>query len=79
MCHYVRYNHLVANLLILHNTDAMTRVFQNLINEGYHITNDIAAYFSPYRIDHVNRFGRLDLRLDRVPPPLQTGFRPFVF
>ena len=76
---YVRYNHLVANLLVLHNADAMTRVFQDLVNEGYHITNDIVAYFSPYRIDHVNRFGRLDLRLDRVPPPLQTNFRPFAF
>ena len=76
---YVRYNHLVANLLILHNTDAMTRVLQDLVDEGYHITNDIAAYLSPHRTEHVNRFGRLDLRLDRIPPPLQTNFKPFAF
>ena len=76
---YVRYNHLVANLLVLHNTDAMTRVLQDLVDEGYHITNNIAAYLSPHRTEHVNRFGHLDLRLDRIPPPLQTNFKPFAF
>src|SRR5213592_4033567 len=31
----IRYNHLVANLVVFHNVVSMTRIFQELVNEGY--------------------------------------------
>lgn len=66
----IRYNHLVANLLVFHNVASMTRVLQELINEGYPVTEEVIAHLSPYRTEHINRFGSYELRLDQIPEPL---------
>ena len=63
----IRYNHLVANLLVFHNGASMTRVLQELINEGYPVTEDVIAQLAPYRTEHINRFRRYELRLDQSP------------
>jgi Tn3 transposase DDE domain len=34
----IRYNHLVANLIVFHNVVSMTHVLQALIDEGYPVT-----------------------------------------
>jgi hypothetical protein len=39
----IRYNHLVANLVVFHNVVNMTRVLQELIDEGYPVTPEIIA------------------------------------
>lgn len=61
----VKYNHLVANLLILHNVNSITEILQGLTKEGYQITPEILAALSPYRTQHVNRFGSYTLDLNR--------------
>ena len=71
----IRYNHLVANLVVFHNVVSMTRIFQELVDEGYTITPEIIANFSPYRTEHLNRFGSYDVRFDRKPPPIIEGLR----
>ena len=71
----IRYNHLVANLVVFHNVVSMTRIFQELVNEGYTITPEIIANFSPYRTEHLNRFGSYDVRFDQKPPPIIEGLR----
>jgi hypothetical protein len=66
----IRYNHLVANLLVFHNGASVTRVLQELINEGYPVTEEVIAHLSPYRTEPINRFGSYELRLDQIPEPL---------
>ena len=66
----IRYNHLVANLLVFHNVVSMTRALQELIDEGYPVTEEIIARLAPYRTDHINRFGSYELKFDQVPEPI---------
>ena len=71
----IRYNHLVANLVVFHNVVTMTRVLQELIDEGYPVTPEILAQLAPYKTGHINRFGHYELRFDRVPPPMTEELR----
>ncbi len=71
----IRYNHLVANLAVFHNVVSMTRVLQALVNEGHIITPEIIANFSPYRTEHINRFGSYDMHFDREPQPITEALR----
>jgi Tn3 transposase DDE domain-containing protein len=71
----IRYNHLVANLIVLHNVVSMTHVLQALIDEGYAVTPDIIARLSLYKTEHINRFGRYELRFDHLPPPMTEDLR----
>ena len=71
----IRYNHLVANLVVFHNVVSMTRVLQALIDEGYPVTPEIIARLAPYKIGHINRFGHDDLRFDQPPPPITEELR----
>ncbi|WP_159066633.1 Tn3 family transposase, partial [Xanthomonas citri] len=43
----VRYNQLVANLVILHNVEQMTRVLAELRDEGSNISPEVLAGLSP--------------------------------
>ena len=66
----IKYNHLVANLLILYNVDEMSRVFNELIAEGHPIDKEVLQAFAPYRTEHINRFGSYTLDMDREVKPL---------
>lgn len=65
----VKYNQLVANLIILHNVSGMTQVLQELQREGLALDKDVLAGLSPYRTSHINRFGDYTLDLGRSSPP----------
>jgi len=69
----IRYNHLVANLIIFHNVATMTRVIRELAAEGYTINEEILSRLSPYKREHINRFGSYKLHLDQIPPPIVPG------
>jgi hypothetical protein len=69
---FIKYNHLVANLLIFHNVVTMSKALERLIAEGYAVDVDLIACSSPYLTAHLNRFGRYDLNRDRVPEPLES-------
>jgi TnpA family transposase len=66
----IRYNHLVANCLIFYNVYEISRILNELKQEGYPLDADAVATLSPYWTQHVNRFGSYDLNLDRCPPPI---------
>ena len=68
----VKYNHLVANLLIFHTAVGMTRALEQLAADGHGaaITSEALAGTSPYLNEHLNRFGRYELDLSKPPPPL---------
>lgn len=66
----VRYNQLVANLVILHNVEQMTRVLAELRQDGADISPEVLAGLSPYRTSHINRFGDYTLDLKREVAPI---------
>jgi TnpA family transposase len=71
----IKYNHLVANMVILHNAVNMTRVIDQLIAEGVDITPEIISQLSPYRTEHINRFGIYLLDLEKITLPLQLDLK----
>lgn len=71
----VKYNQLVANMIILHNVDRMTRILAELRNEGMGINAEVLAGLSPYRTGHINRFGDYTLDLSREIAPLDYSSR----
>lgn len=66
----VKYNHLVANCLIFHNVFSLSRVLHDLEREGYPLEPALVAALSPYLTQHIHRFGRYDLDVDKLPPEL---------
>ena len=70
----IRYNHLMANLMIFHNTAMLTNLVEELRAEGHVVTEEIVGRISPYRREHINRLGSYELRLDRDSPPLPLDF-----
>ena len=66
----VKYNHLLANFAILYKVNAMTEVFNQLKSEGYNITRDIMAAFSPYHTEHLGRLGSFELDLTKQVKPM---------
>jgi len=68
----IKYNHLVANLVIFHNCHTMTRALKELEAEGMTLTPELLAALSPYRTHHINRFGMYELH-DREPAPVNYG------
>jgi TnpA family transposase len=72
----IKYNHLVANLVILHNVNGMTTILNELKQEGFEMTEELVAGLAPYRTSHLNRFGdySLDLSRDIDPMNFQATF-----
>lgn len=68
---FIKYNHLVANCLIFYNVFEMSRILNQLIQEGYTFSDAAIASLSPYLTEHFNRLGRFYLDLERCPPALQ--------
>lgn len=71
----VKYNHLVSNLVILHNVVGMSRAIKQLQAEGLTITQEMLAGLAPYRLEHINRFGDYLLDLRRRAELLGADFR----
>lgn len=67
----IKYNHLVANLLILHNVVTMTKTLGELMHQGHVIQDDILAKLSPFRRGHINRFGAYVMNMEREVEPME--------
>jgi len=70
----IKYNQLIANLVIFHNCHTITQALKNLEAEGWTLTPELLASFSPFRTHHLNRFGLYDLK-EREPAPVDYGIR----
>jgi TnpA family transposase len=68
----IKYNHLIANLLIFHTIVGMTRALEAAVTDGHRdaITEEALAGLSPYLTEHINRFGDYVLDLSQPPAPL---------
>jgi TnpA family transposase len=71
----IKYNPLVANLLIFHTLVTMMRTLQRLENEGHVIEKEVLEVLSPYQTEHINRFGNYTVNMNRVPEPLDFKLR----
>ena len=66
----IKFNHLVANMVILYNVSQMTDILIKIQNEGkIEITPDLLAHLNPYRMN-LNRFGSYLLDVKRKVSPL---------
>jgi hypothetical protein len=72
----IKYNHLVANRLIFHNVQAQTRVLRPLAEEGHEFDEATLSRLSLYLTEHVNRFGKSTLNLDRENPVPDSTLSP---
>jgi len=68
----VKFNHLLANLAILYNVNAMTTAFNDLRAEGHDIRREHMAKFSPYHTAHLGRLGSFELDLNKEVKPMRV-------
>jgi TnpA family transposase len=68
----IKYNHLVANLLIFHTIVGLTKALDRTVADGYAeaVSDEALAALSPYQTEHINRFGNYMLDLSQPPAPL---------
>lgn len=66
----IRYNHLVASLVILHNIEHMSRILEELRTEGIEISEALLGQLGPFRLEHLNLLGDYAIDVERpVTPP----------
>jgi hypothetical protein len=73
---FIKYNHLVANILTFHNIVSMTKAIDQLKAHGQEISKEVLAALSPYQTSHTNRFGQYQLQSRRLPEPLPLVRKP---
>ena len=73
---FIKYNHLVANILAFHNIVAMTKAIDRLKAQGQEVSDEVLAALSPYQMSHINRFGQYQIQSRRVPEPLPFVRKP---
>ena len=66
----VRYLAVLASAVIYWNVVEMTRVFNELAQEGYTINKADIAYLSPYLTRHLKRFGDYNIETELAPGPI---------
>jgi len=54
---FIKYNHLVANMVILYNVNEMSKIIKDLNSNGVKVDYDLLKYFSPYKSQHISRLG----------------------
>jgi Tn3 transposase DDE domain len=72
---FIKYNHLVSNLLVFHNLVSMTRAMGKMEADGYPVSDELVASLSPYPTEHINRFGNYNPKFGRAPEPIVLQFR----
>lgn len=67
----IKYNHLVANCICLYNVASITKVLNDLSEEGISVNKEALKAISPYITSHINRFGNYQLDLNQKIPDMQ--------
>ena len=66
----IKCNHLVANCVIFHNVVELTRILNQLHQQGHRFSSEAISALSPYLTEHINRFGLYHLDSERQPLPI---------
>lgn len=61
----IRFNHLLANMLIFHTVAYQTKGINKLRSQGIEIPDEILSGISPYWTEHLNRFGVFQLDMEK--------------
>jgi TnpA family transposase len=72
---FIKYNHLVANLLVFHNIVTLSRALDRLQADGLKASAQAMAALTPYQTEHINRFGNYPVNFSRTPEPLPPNLR----
>jgi TnpA family transposase len=59
---FIKYNHLVANMVILYNVNEMSKIIKGMISEGLEVDYELLRYFSPYKSQHISRLGYYEVK-----------------
>ena len=62
----IRFNHLLANMLVFHTVAYQTKAINKLRAQGIEIPNEILSGISPYWTEHFNRFGIFHLDMEKM-------------
>jgi hypothetical protein len=66
---FIKYNHLVANLLVFHNIVTLSRALDRLQADGLKASAQAMSALTPYQTEHINRFGNYKVNFSRTPEP----------
>ena len=72
----IKYNHLTANMVILHTVETLSRTLTELREGGHEITDEMLSHLSPYRDHHINLLGDYRLDLTQKVRPLEFDIFP---
>ncbi len=75
----IKYNHLIANLVILHTLVTMSEALQAMAEDGHGIDRKIVACLSPYQTEYINRFGQYKLRKEKSLSTLDPALNITLF
>ena len=64
----IKYNHLVANCVVLYNVFEMSHILHQLAQEGYSITAEAISGMNPYGTGHIIRLGQYNVDVNRPLP-----------
>jgi hypothetical protein len=53
----------------------MTKALQQLLGEGHTVDMEALSALSPYRAEHINRFGNNTINPIRMPEPLEQHLK----
>ena len=70
----IKFNHLVANMLIFHTVVYQTKIINKLRSMGIDIPDEILTGFAPYWREHLNRFGFFTLNMDKMQAIIEYSF-----
>ena len=62
----IKFNHLVANMLIFHTVTHQTKAINKLRSQGVDIPTEILAGIAPYWTEYINQFGAFHLNMDKM-------------
>jgi len=63
---FIKYNHLVTNMVILYNVQVLSVSIKKLREKGRLILDSMLQKFSPYRKKHIIRLGSYELNMERI-------------
>lgn len=70
----IKFNHLLANMLIFHTVVHQTKAINKLRSIGIDIPDEMLSGFAPYWRDHLNRFGVFALDMDKIKGNVEYNF-----
>ena len=67
----LKYTNIVANSIMLHNVASLTKVINDIIEDGREVSEESISRLSPYTRQHIRRFGQYTINMEQTPNPLR--------